>query len=197
MFRSSSSTLTLEVDNQVPERPYFLTFFSSFSYSQIATSFNLPTLEGPLLHKSHFLGQTQFINLNLTHTHAHTHTHTHIHTYKSSKANRWIPKWKKGLREFLEKNPPPKKPPPPSSSSSATTGFSESLVRKLKALELPLLMPGMIAIVKNRNQRKQRSRPDGGRRLMVHMFQSSHEKRCRPHVLKSSNIYNSGEKDKM
>ena len=55
------------------------------------------------------------------------------------------------LQEFLEKNPPPKKPPPPSPSSSATASFNGSLVRKPKAPELPLLMPGMIAIVKNPN----------------------------------------------
>ncbi|XP_071693077.1 NAD(P)H-quinone oxidoreductase subunit S, chloroplastic-like [Rutidosis leptorrhynchoides] len=61
-----------------------------------------------------------------------------------------FPGGEKGLQDFIEKNPPPKKSPP-KSSSSTTAGFDQKLVRKPKAPELPLLMPGMIAIVKNPN----------------------------------------------
>ncbi|KAI3713532.1 hypothetical protein L1987_72110 [Smallanthus sonchifolius] len=61
-----------------------------------------------------------------------------------------FPGGEKGLKDFIQKNPPPKKPPP-SSSSSTTAGFNQGLARKPKAPELPLLMPGMIAIVKNPN----------------------------------------------
>ncbi|KAF8394772.1 hypothetical protein HHK36_020987 [Tetracentron sinense] len=56
-----------------------------------------------------------------------------------------FPGGEKGLNSFIEKNPPPKK------SDSGSTGelgivFPSS---KPKPPELPLLMPGMIAIVKN------------------------------------------------
>lgn len=61
-----------------------------------------------------------------------------------------FPGGEKGLKDFIEKNPPPEKSPP-KSSSSTTSGFDQKLVRKPKAPELPLLMPGMIAIVKNPN----------------------------------------------
>ncbi|KAJ7945048.1 NAD(P)H-quinone oxidoreductase subunit S chloroplastic [Quillaja saponaria] len=53
-----------------------------------------------------------------------------------------------GLNKFIEENPPPKKP-------SSTAGTSEitdlETSKKPKPPELPLLMPGMIAIVKNPN----------------------------------------------
>ncbi|KAK1438511.1 hypothetical protein QVD17_04320 [Tagetes erecta] len=63
-----------------------------------------------------------------------------------------FPGGEKGLKDFIEKNPPPKKPESSSTSSSSTAGgFNQGLVRKPKAPELPLLMPGMIAIVKNKN----------------------------------------------
>lgn len=172
----------------------------------MATSFNLPTLQGPLLHKSQFLGHTQFVNL--THTHKSSKQSSHQIINPCAKFNLFeilggrglcngeeglqqelkkppseislppppttttagqedlvtlpesgfekellgltggFPGGEKGLREFIEKNPPPKKSPPP---PSTTVGFNGSLVRKPKAPELPLLMPGMIAIVKNPN----------------------------------------------
>ncbi|KAM0059869.1 putative NADH dehydrogenase-like complex, subunit S [Helianthus debilis subsp. tardiflorus] len=58
-----------------------------------------------------------------------------------------FPGGEKGLKDFIEKYPPPKK----TSSSSSSLTTNESLTRKAKAPELPLLMPGMIAIVKNPN----------------------------------------------
>ncbi|PWA52440.1 hypothetical protein CTI12_AA454940 [Artemisia annua] len=61
-----------------------------------------------------------------------------------------FPGGEKGLQDFIEKNPPPKKKTPPPSSTT-TNGFDQSISRKPKAPELPLLMPGMIAIVKNPN----------------------------------------------
>ncbi|XP_057802521.1 NAD(P)H-quinone oxidoreductase subunit S, chloroplastic [Salvia miltiorrhiza] len=53
-----------------------------------------------------------------------------------------FPGGEKGLKKFIEENPPP---PPPKSES---VGFDRSNA-KAKAPELPLLLPGMIAIVKN------------------------------------------------
>ncbi|GKB32843.1 NAD(P)H-quinone oxidoreductase subunit S, chloroplastic [Tanacetum coccineum] len=61
-----------------------------------------------------------------------------------------FPGGEKGLKDFIEKNPPPKRTPPPSSSTTNAT-FDQTISRKPKAPELPLLMPGMIAIVKNPN----------------------------------------------
>lgn len=58
-----------------------------------------------------------------------------------------FPGGEKGLRKFIEENPPPKKSPP----QDLTTEFSQRMTRKPKPPELPLLMPGMIAIVKNTN----------------------------------------------
>ncbi|KVH95306.1 NAD(P)H-quinone oxidoreductase subunit S, chloroplastic [Cynara cardunculus var. scolymus] len=181
----------------------------------MATSFNLPTLQGHrLLHKSHFLGHTQFTNLNLNHKSSSSFpTSKHQIINPSAKFNLFeilggrglcngeeglqqelkkpppersppptsttageenppsplenvpenafekellgltggFPGGEKGLKDFIEKNPPPKKPPPPPPSTTAA-GFDQSLVsRKAKAPELPLLMPGMIAIVKNPN----------------------------------------------
>lgn len=54
-----------------------------------------------------------------------------------------FPGGEKGLKQFLEKNPPPEK----------TSGniIENARLRKPKPPELPLLMPGMIAIVKNPN----------------------------------------------
>lgn len=52
-----------------------------------------------------------------------------------------------GLKLFIEKNPPPKKPTV--SNSGNVAGLTAT--SKPKAPELPLLMPGMFAIVKNPN----------------------------------------------
>ncbi|GMQ05739.1 hypothetical protein CsSME_00050642 [Camellia sinensis var. sinensis] len=61
-----------------------------------------------------------------------------------------FPGGEKGLQQFIEKNPPP-----PKRSTKVneleTIGFNQSLTKKPKPPELPLLMPGMIAIVKNPN----------------------------------------------
>lgn len=56
-----------------------------------------------------------------------------------------FPGGEKGLNLFIEKNPPPPKKP----SASRTASIIPS--SKPKPPELPLLMPGMIAIVKNPN----------------------------------------------
>ncbi|XP_010247868.1 PREDICTED: NAD(P)H-quinone oxidoreductase subunit S, chloroplastic [Nelumbo nucifera] len=56
-----------------------------------------------------------------------------------------FPGGEKGLKSFIEKNPPPKKPDSASAEELAI-GFPRS---KPKPPELPLLMPGMMAIVKN------------------------------------------------
>uniref|UniRef100_A0A0F7GYA7 Chlororespiratory reduction31 n=1 Tax=Francoa sonchifolia TaxID=23250 RepID=A0A0F7GYA7_9ROSI len=53
-----------------------------------------------------------------------------------------FPGGEKGLNRFIEQNPPPEK---------MVIAESEKVVRKSKPPELPLLMPGMIAIVKNSN----------------------------------------------
>ncbi|KAG8375107.1 hypothetical protein BUALT_Bualt10G0065900 [Buddleja alternifolia] len=55
-----------------------------------------------------------------------------------------FPGGEKGLQKFIEQNPPPKK-----EVSSSSTSFDQSLVKKSKPPELPMLLPGMIAIVKN------------------------------------------------
>lgn len=56
-----------------------------------------------------------------------------------------FPGGEKGLQQFIEKNPPPKK------SAAADSGYLMEFAssKKPKAPQLPLLMPGMIAIVKN------------------------------------------------
>uniref|UniRef100_A0A0F7GZC7 Chlororespiratory reduction31 n=1 Tax=Pelargonium transvaalense TaxID=158603 RepID=A0A0F7GZC7_9ROSI len=51
-----------------------------------------------------------------------------------------------GLKKFIEENPPP-----PKNSAAANKPVSLAISKKAKAPELPLLMPGMIAIVKNPN----------------------------------------------
>ncbi|GMY30540.1 NAD(P)H-quinone oxidoreductase subunit S, chloroplastic [Fagus crenata] len=58
-----------------------------------------------------------------------------------------FPGGEKGLQTFIEKNPPPKK------TTVAESGNKVEIIdsRKPKPPELPLLMPGMIAIVKNPN----------------------------------------------
>ncbi|XP_015896080.3 NAD(P)H-quinone oxidoreductase subunit S, chloroplastic [Ziziphus jujuba] len=58
-----------------------------------------------------------------------------------------FPGGEKGLQLFIEKNPPPEKPT--AASSGNVTEFSSG--KKPKAPELPLLLPGMIAIVSNPN----------------------------------------------
>lgn len=62
-----------------------------------------------------------------------------------------FPGGEKGLQKFIEKNPPPKKSQKPTTQELAIIEFNQGLTRKPKAPELPLLMPGMIAIVKNEN----------------------------------------------
>ncbi|KAI3993323.1 hypothetical protein MKX01_010066 [Papaver californicum] len=58
-----------------------------------------------------------------------------------------FPGGEKGLGSFIEKNPPPPKKTRPATSSGGTIQTSSS--GKIKPPQLPLLMPGMIAIVKN------------------------------------------------
>lgn len=60
-----------------------------------------------------------------------------------------FPGGEKGLEKFLEKNPPP--PPKQSEASATSADFDRSLVKKPKPPELPMLLPGMIVIVKNPN----------------------------------------------
>uniref|UniRef100_A0A7N0TNS1 Chlororespiratory reduction31 n=1 Tax=Kalanchoe fedtschenkoi TaxID=63787 RepID=A0A7N0TNS1_KALFE len=60
-----------------------------------------------------------------------------------------FPGGEKGLRKFIESNPPPPKPKPGKKATTLSTNADAS--GKPKAPELPLLMPGMIAIVKNPN----------------------------------------------
>lgn len=59
-----------------------------------------------------------------------------------------FPGGEKGLKQFIDKNPPPKKSP---AEELVPLGFNQSLTKKPKPPVLPLLMPGMIAIVKNQN----------------------------------------------
>lgn len=56
-----------------------------------------------------------------------------------------FPGGEKGLKKFIQENPPP----PKQSSTAKITDLTPS--KKPKAPELPLLLPGMIAIVKNEN----------------------------------------------
>ncbi|CAL1393229.1 unnamed protein product [Linum trigynum] len=56
-----------------------------------------------------------------------------------------FPGGEKGLQKFIEENPPPKK-----TDSGALAGITTA-GKKPRAPELPLLMPGMIALVKNTN----------------------------------------------
>ncbi|CAA7037399.1 unnamed protein product [Microthlaspi erraticum] len=62
-----------------------------------------------------------------------------------------FPGGEKGLQTFIEKNPPPPPPPPPAKRGDDVTALAASDKKKPRAPELPLLMPGMIAIVKNPN----------------------------------------------
>ncbi|CAN8274111.1 unnamed protein product [Cochlearia groenlandica] len=59
-----------------------------------------------------------------------------------------FPGGEKGLQTFIEKNPPP--PPPPAKRGTDASAVA-TMDKKPRAPELPLLMPGMIAIVKNTN----------------------------------------------
>ncbi|WCJ26520.1 NAD(P)H-quinone oxidoreductase subunit S chloroplastic [Euphorbia peplus] len=59
-----------------------------------------------------------------------------------------FPGGEKGLKKFVEENPPPKKQ---SDSESTTLMGATTTSTKPKPPELPLLMPGMIAIVSNSN----------------------------------------------
>lgn len=170
----------------------------------MASSFNLPNLQAPILHKSHFRGQnlkssfpapkqssssilniTAKFNLfeilggrglcngeaglekelkkSLTSQESsqsspnsqEKSTNSEIENIPESGFEKELlgltggfPGGEKGLKKFIEENPPPKKSP---SQELATTGVTQSLTRKAKPPELPLLMPGMIAIVKNPN----------------------------------------------
>ncbi|KAF5201122.1 NAD(P)H-quinone oxidoreductase subunit S protein [Thalictrum thalictroides] len=58
-----------------------------------------------------------------------------------------FPGGEKGLQAFIEKNPPP--PKKLSSSSDGELDIQVTSSAKSKPPELPLLMPGMIAVVKN------------------------------------------------
>uniref|UniRef100_A0A7N1A861 Chlororespiratory reduction31 n=1 Tax=Kalanchoe fedtschenkoi TaxID=63787 RepID=A0A7N1A861_KALFE len=60
-----------------------------------------------------------------------------------------FPGGENGLRKFIESNPPPPKPKPGKKAAALLTNANAS--GKPKAPELLLLMPGMIAIVKNPN----------------------------------------------
>ncbi|KAL2524950.1 NAD(P)H-quinone oxidoreductase subunit S [Abeliophyllum distichum] len=171
----------------------------------MASSFHIPNLQGPLLHKSHFLGQPSFSKSIFT-------VPKQLSSFKytpTAKFNLYeilggrglcngeegllqelkkppttseevappaatpqdqekplppaseisedgfdkellgltggFPGGEKGLIKFIEQNPPPKK------GESAIVDFTPSSVKKPKAPELPLLLPGMIAIVKNPN----------------------------------------------
>ncbi|CAH8360114.1 unnamed protein product [Eruca vesicaria subsp. sativa] len=61
-----------------------------------------------------------------------------------------FPGGEKGLKTFIEQNPPPP-PPPPTQPPSKQGSDVSAIEKKPRAPELPLLMPGMIAIVKNTN----------------------------------------------
>ncbi|CAN0908832.1 NAD(P)H-quinone oxidoreductase subunit S, chloroplastic [Linum grandiflorum] len=56
-----------------------------------------------------------------------------------------FPGGEKGLQKFIEKNPPPSK------TDSDSEVVSTAANKKPKAPQLPLLMPGMIAVVKDKN----------------------------------------------
>ena len=56
-----------------------------------------------------------------------------------------FPGGEKGLKKFIQENPPPLKP------SQGSKSLKLALSKKPKPPELPLLLPGMIAIVKNPN----------------------------------------------
>ncbi|CAK9163072.1 unnamed protein product [Ilex paraguariensis] len=173
----------------------------------MASSFNLQSLHGPFLHKTHFLGQTTLLHrpsfilqkppstFNSTNVAAKFNLSEilggrglcngeeglqqelkktvlqepppvttkdqqkePLSTGETIPENGFekellgftggFPGGEKGLQKFIEQNPPPKKS---SSEESAIVGFNQSLVKKPKSPELPLLMPGMIAIVKNPN----------------------------------------------
>ncbi|XP_074317689.1 NAD(P)H-quinone oxidoreductase subunit S, chloroplastic [Silene latifolia] len=58
-----------------------------------------------------------------------------------------FPGGEKGLREFLEKNPPP---PPKKGEEDDQLKSVLGSTKKPKTPELPMLLPGMIAIVKNK-----------------------------------------------
>ncbi|XP_031280919.1 NAD(P)H-quinone oxidoreductase subunit S, chloroplastic [Pistacia vera] len=177
----------------------------------MASSINLPTLQGPLL-KSHFLGQNHisqrghkpFLNtpkqpstfylkpcakFNLfeimggrgllngekgieqelkrnTSEQASSQPGAEEEEYSAGTAGEAVPSvpenafdkemmgltggfpgGEKGLMQFIEKNPPPKKPMV--ADSGNIVGLTTT--KKPKPPELPLLMPGMFAIVKNPN----------------------------------------------
>ncbi|GMH22642.1 hypothetical protein Nepgr_024485 [Nepenthes gracilis] len=176
----------------------------------MASSFSLPTLQGPLLHKSNFLGQLHVAIPG--HKSQLRHQATAISTVQkpSAKFNLFellggrglcngeeglqrelktavtapsppppppsppvdertvasgveevpenafekellgltggFPGGERGLQNFIEKNPPPEKSP---ASGSEQMGLFPSSMKKPEAPELPLLLPGMIVVVKN------------------------------------------------
>ncbi|KAF8053201.1 hypothetical protein N665_1449s0006 [Sinapis alba] len=61
-----------------------------------------------------------------------------------------FPGGEKGLKTFIEQNLPPPPPQPPTKRATDAVSLVGT-EKKPKAPELPLLMPGMIAIVKNTN----------------------------------------------
>ncbi|CAI9094311.1 OLC1v1030028C1 [Oldenlandia corymbosa var. corymbosa] len=60
-----------------------------------------------------------------------------------------FPGGEKGLQKFLKENPPP--PKKTKAQAATAVGFNQSLVKKPKPPEFPILLPGMIVIVKNPN----------------------------------------------
>ncbi|XP_059662209.1 NAD(P)H-quinone oxidoreductase subunit S, chloroplastic [Cornus florida] len=191
-----------------------LSLQDSLLQSMASSSFTLPSLQGPLLHKSHFLGQTHLFNLpqkpnlifpkvpltfllkptakfklseilggrglcngeeglqqelkrSITEQPPSTlaikdqekklaTSSSTVETILEDGFDKELlgltggfPGGEKGLQNFIEKNPPPKKTAV--NDGLATAGFNQSLMKKPKPPELPLLMPGMIALVKNTN----------------------------------------------
>ncbi|CDP12160.1 unnamed protein product [Coffea canephora] len=57
-----------------------------------------------------------------------------------------FPGGEKGLQKFIEQNPPPKKS---QAEASAFLAYNQNFVKRQKPPQLPILLPGMIVIVKN------------------------------------------------
>ncbi|XP_057477171.1 NAD(P)H-quinone oxidoreductase subunit S, chloroplastic [Actinidia eriantha] len=162
-----------------------------------SSSFTIPILQGPLFHKSHFLGQTctitkmpsasmkmsakfnlyeimggrglcngeaglnQELKKTITQEQQPQSSDQEISQEPTAEIipedgfgkellglTGGFPGGEKGLKKFIEQNPPP---PKPTAQELDTVGLSQGLTKKPKPPELPLLMPGMIAIVKNPN----------------------------------------------
>lgn len=175
----------------------------------MAAPFHFPNLQGPLLHKSHFLGQPNFSKSIHKSIFTIPKQPSSFKSTPTAKFNlyeilggRGLCNGEEGLQQELKKSPttpeeaPPvenpqdqEKPPPPPASEISEDGFEKELlgltggfpggekglmkfieqnpplkkgesaiveftpnsVKRPKAPELPLLLPGMIAIVKNPN----------------------------------------------